>query len=210
MMPFEKAPGLWEITVLALLREAPMHPYQMRRLIQHRRQDELLALKHGSLYHAIGRLERAGLIAVEGTSREGNRPERTTYRITPTGEQALVTALAQSIATQRREPSDFMAAVSFLIHLEPDEAIARLADRAHLLEHTIAAHIADLAATVQRVDRIHLIEAEYLLAMYRAELAWVQGLLGDVRDGKLSWNFEEIVRRTGPERERASGKGKAI
>ena len=53
-MSFE--PGIWEIAVLALLREAPMHPYQMQRLLHLRHKDEILALKRGSLYHAIRRL----------------------------------------------------------------------------------------------------------------------------------------------------------
>ena len=52
--------GIWEIAVLGTLRDAPMHPYQMQRLLRHRHKDEILALKRGSLYHAIGRLERAG------------------------------------------------------------------------------------------------------------------------------------------------------
>ena len=59
--------GIWEIAVLALLREAPMHPYQMQRLLRHRHKDEILALKRGSLYHAIGRLARGGLITAKST-----------------------------------------------------------------------------------------------------------------------------------------------
>jgi DNA-binding PadR family transcriptional regulator len=66
--------GIWEIAVLALLREAPMHPYQMQRLLRDRHKDEILALKRGSLYHAIARVLRAGLIEIESTSREGRRP----------------------------------------------------------------------------------------------------------------------------------------
>ena len=54
-----------------------MHPYQMQRLLRLRHKDEILVLKRGSLYHAIGRLMRAGLIAVKTTGREGKRPERT-------------------------------------------------------------------------------------------------------------------------------------
>jgi DNA-binding PadR family transcriptional regulator len=107
--------GIWEIAVLALLREAPMHPYQMQRLLRLRHKDEILVLKRGSLYHAIGRLMRAGLIAVKTTGREGKRPERTTYRIMPAGRDALVNTLRKIVATPRRESSEFMAAMSFMV-----------------------------------------------------------------------------------------------
>ena len=34
--------GLWELAVLALLREAPMHPYQMQKLLRERHKEALL------------------------------------------------------------------------------------------------------------------------------------------------------------------------
>ena len=78
--------GLWEIAVLALLRERPMHPYEMQRLLKERHTEDLLPLKRGSLYHAIDRLVKSGLIEAVETTREGNRPQRTTYRLADGGE----------------------------------------------------------------------------------------------------------------------------
>ena len=67
---------LWSLAVLGLLREAPMHPYEMQRQMHRRHTDDLLALKRGSLYHAINQLQRDGLIEPVEISREGRRPER--------------------------------------------------------------------------------------------------------------------------------------
>ena len=78
--------GLWELAVLTMLQERAMHPYEMQRLLRERHKDELLSLKRGSLYHAIGRLLRSGLIKVSKVGRSGRRPERTTYRITAEGQ----------------------------------------------------------------------------------------------------------------------------
>src|SRR5690242_14900046 len=72
--------NLWALTVLCLLRERPMHPYEMQRLIRERHKDEFLDLKRGSLYHAMERLQAAGLVEPMETFREGRRPERTVYR----------------------------------------------------------------------------------------------------------------------------------
>jgi DNA-binding PadR family transcriptional regulator len=201
-MSFE--PGTWEIAVLALLRESPMHPYQMQRLLRLRHKDEILALKRGSLYHAIRRLAENGLIDVEQTGRDGRRPERTTYRITSAGTRTLVETLRKIVATPRREPSDCMAAMSFLVHLEPGEACVLLGERAKNLDVEAGQITSRLAGAKAHVDRINLIESEYLLAMLKAERAWVRTLEKEIREGIMTWDLKEILRGAAASREAAN------
>ncbi len=201
-MSFE--PGTWEIAVLALLREAPMHPYQMQRLLHLRHKDEILVLKRGSLYHAIRRLAENRLIDVERTGREGRRPERTTYRITSAGTRALIEILRKIVATPKREPSDCMAAMSFLVHLEPGEACALLRERAKNLEVQVDQIASRLAGAKAHVERINLIESEYLLAMLKAERAWVRTLEKEIREGILTWDLKEILREAAASRKEAN------
>jgi DNA-binding PadR family transcriptional regulator len=184
--------GIWEIAVLATLREAPMHPYQMRRLLHDRHKDEILALKRGSLYHAIGRLERAGLIEAVATTRDGRRPERTTYQLAPAGREALMRALRTIVSTPRRESSEFMTAMAYLIHLTPEEAIPHLEERCRRLDGEIERTVTGLEAVSAIVDRINLIESEYLLAMLRAEREWTAALIRDLREGRLNWDLEKV------------------
>src|SRR5579884_466505 len=106
--------NLWALTVLCLLRERPMHPYEMQRLIRRRHKDEFLDLKRGSLYHAINRLEKAGLIEVVETSREGRRPERTTYRVNEAGVDVLLEWLREMLSRPSRDPNEFLTAVAHL------------------------------------------------------------------------------------------------
>jgi len=186
--------GIWEIAVLALLRESPMHPYEMQRLLRLRHKDEILALKRGSLYHAIGRLERDQFIAAKSTSRNGRRPQRTTYAIAAAGRKEFTRVLRHIIATPRRESSDFMAAMSFLVHLTPPEALPRLEERARNLENEIALRGAGLAAASRHVMRINLVESEYLVAMLKAELAWVRSLVGEIRRGALLWDLKAVLK----------------
>jgi len=196
--------GIWEIAVLSLLRQEPMHPYLMQRLLRERHKDEILALKRGSLYHAIGRLLRAELIAVAATGRNGRRPERTTYRITSAGRNELTRALRKMISTPRHESSEFMAAMSFLVHLTPADAIARLEERCELLEREILEKHNVVRAVAARIPRIHLIESEYLLAMQKAELAWARALAADLRTGKLLWDVQDILRQAREEAKTSS------
>src|SRR5271168_2836121 len=162
--------GIWEIAILALLREEPMHPYQMQQLLRERHKDEILVLKRGSLYHAINRLLRAKLIAVVSSARHGRRPERTTYRICTAGRQQLVHSLRQMISVPRREPNDFLGSMSFVIYLTPAAAATKLTERALHLEQEIRASEALLKRVAVRVLRIHLIERDPPIAMRNAEL----------------------------------------
>src|ERR1700730_6243850 len=130
---------LWALAVLGLLRERAMHPYEMQRHLHHRHTDELLALKRGSLYHAISQLQRDGLIEPIEVSREGRWPERTVYRITTDGDDELVDWLRDLLSTPVREPSEFVAALAHLLHLEPADALEQLQQRVVNLEASVAA-----------------------------------------------------------------------
>jgi DNA-binding PadR family transcriptional regulator len=206
MRPVTERGSLWEMAVLSMLKEEPMHPYRMQQLLRERHKDELLALKRGSLYHAIARLTRSGLIEAVTVGREGRRPERTTYRLTKQGEAELVRWLRQRIATPQREPPEFMASLAFLVYLAPRDAADRLESRARALE----AQIGTLGAALPRlrtfVDRINLIEEEYLLAMHEAELEWVRRRIAEVRSGRLSWDLRKILREARAARLGAAGR----
>jgi len=190
--------GLWELAVLCLLRERSLHPYEIQRLLKARRKDDFLVLKRGSLYHAIKRLADAGLIGATETTREGHRPERTTYAITLAGRAALPQWLKNLIAVPVRERSSFMGAVSFLFHLTPEDAIAGLKSRIALLENEIAANETRLAEALPRIGRIHLVELEYSQAMQSAELAWVKTVLSDLESGRLKWDWAKIMKAVRP------------
>jgi DNA-binding PadR family transcriptional regulator len=186
--------GLWELAVLCFLREAPMHPYEMQRLLKHRHKDDILVLKRGSLYHAVGRLERAELVEPIKTNREGRRPERTTYRLTSTGEKELLRWLRELIAKPKHEPSEFMVSVSFLAYLTPKDALEQLEVRAESLSQECTALAESLKKHSQTLDRIHLLETEYARAMRAAELAWVRGVVLELRKGRLHWDLKAMLK----------------
>jgi DNA-binding PadR family transcriptional regulator len=187
--------GLWEIAILAMLCEEPMHPYRMQSLIRERHKSEILTLKRSSLYHAINRLLRTHLIDAISNTRDGHRPERTTYRILPAGREKFLNSLMEMISIPRREPSDFLASMSFIVYLTPQAATEKLEERTSRLGKEIHSIEVGLRAAGAHVDRIHLLESEFLLAMRKAELRWVRLIINELRSGNLRWNFEEIVKQ---------------
>jgi DNA-binding PadR family transcriptional regulator len=181
-------PNLWALTILCLLRQRPMHPYEIQRLIREYHKEDFLDLKRGSLYHAIGLLRDAGLIDPVETTREGRRPERTVYRLTDAGRRQMHAWLHQLLAKPLRDANPFFAALSFLAVLRPPEAAEQLRERLASLDAAVTALTAVLKEMVPRIGRLPLVEVEYARAMRRAERAWVRSLIEDLRAGRLRWD----------------------
>ena len=99
------------ITVLALLVEDDMHPYEMLRLLEQRRRDRIVSVTKGSVYHTVARLESQGYIAEVGVDREGNRPERTSYSVRPLGREILPAWVAEELPRIDR-PAAFRVALA--------------------------------------------------------------------------------------------------
>jgi DNA-binding PadR family transcriptional regulator len=160
----------------------------MQKFIRDWHKDEFLDLKRGSLYHAIERLKRDGLIDAVGTSREGRRPERTVYRLTDAGAEKCSEWLREMLAKPVREPDQFFAALSFLPHLPPETVRAQLEERLAALRAEVANLEMVLHTMIPRIGRLVLVEVEYMRSMKEAEAAWVRSILSDLRIGALSWD----------------------
>jgi len=114
--------------------------------------------------------------------------------------------LRQRIATVQREPSEFMGSISFLVHLPPSDAAAQLEARAQALQHQITEIGVGIAQAGVYVDRIHLIESEYLLATLKAEARWVRELLVELRSGQFTWDLKKILKQVRAERRKAASR----
>jgi len=187
----------WTLTVLCLLRQGPMDPPEIRRLVCERKKDVFLDLKRGSMYHAIAQLERAGLIEPVTTTGKRQRGERTDYRLTGKGADELAAWLRELLAKPVHEPSQFFAAVGFLCYLPPADVLKQLVWRAGRLESEIAGLDAMLLEMVPQVGRLVLLESEYTRAMRQAELKWVRSLIEELEAGGLAWDPEVLVRLAG-------------
>src|SRR3954447_23157105 len=102
------------LSVLATLNEAPMHPYEIARLLRHRGKDQSIKIRYGSLYTVVQKLENDGFVEAEGTARAGRRPERTVYRLTDDGRVELDHRMREIISEPAKEYSQFEAALSLM------------------------------------------------------------------------------------------------
>ncbi|MBO0855764.1 MAG: helix-turn-helix transcriptional regulator [Nocardia sp.] len=191
------------IAVLALLQEAPMHPYEMYQLLLKRRQDNLVKIRPGSLYHTVTRLAEQDMLCAEGTEREGNRPERTTYRITESGTAALRSRISDIIRKPIREYPIFPVAVAESHNLSADEAVALFEERIGWLDNDVMEFEAIRGwAESHAVPRRYWMVIDLLRDQTLSEVRWLRRLVAEIRDGSLPWEeFDEsgtrLPHRTG-------------
>jgi DNA-binding PadR family transcriptional regulator len=182
------------LAVLALLFERPMHPYEMAATLKQRHKEDSIKLRYGSLYTVIDLLVDRGFIEARETSRAGKRPERTTYELTGRGYDELRSWMHDLLRHPVNEYPQFQAGLCLLPVLPPGEALALLRERAmHLAADAarIEAQLSELgrhevpllphempAALVgKKFPPLFLVEAEYKVALIRAELAFVTELV---------------------------------
>ena len=180
-----------QLVVLALVYEAPQHPYRMHTLIRERGKDQIANVaQRNSVYQAIRVLERAGLIEALETERDERRPERTIYGITDKGRRTLPAWLSAMLSTPAREFPDFPAALAHVAGLAPKALRPLLEARQAALE----AHLQTLQVSIPGLPRVFSLEAEYLAAVTRAEVKWLQAVVADLRSGRLTWS-DALIRK---------------
>jgi DNA-binding PadR family transcriptional regulator len=178
-----KVGNLLALSLLTLLTERPMYPYEMAATLRHRGKDQSIKINWGSLYTVVQNLEKHGFIETVEVGREGRQPERTTYQITDVGRAELADWLRELISEPEREYTRFEAALAECAVLSPRELTDLLKQRLDALEAANAEHQAGLETWGAGLPRLFLIESEYHLALRRAETEWVRGVLKEFTDG---------------------------
>lgn len=85
--PRDLFPGALEMMILRTLKRQPLHGYALAQHIK-RASNDLLQIEEGSLYPALQRLLKAGMVKAEWDVSATNRRVRT-YRLTPAGSKHL-------------------------------------------------------------------------------------------------------------------------
>lgn len=178
------------LAILGLLENGPMHPYGIQRLIRQWGKDQVVNVgQRTSLYRMIVRLEEAGLLTAGATEQDERYPERTVYHLTDEGREICRQWLAEILTTPRNEFPEFPAALSFVMLVTPETAGELLSQRRESLTKRIAELHLELRSEVdgQPIPRFALLETEYQVAVAIAEAKWIDGVLHDLRTGKLTW-----------------------
>jgi DNA-binding PadR family transcriptional regulator len=175
--------------VLLQLFQEPMHVYRMQKLFEAQGKDRVVNVRaRASLYQTIERLLRLGLVEVAETIRQEGYPDRVVYAITEDGREVARDWLREMLSTIDGEYPEFIAALSVVMALSPEDAREQLERRAERLETQLADAERGLEGAPPGLPRLFLLEEEYRMAVLRAELAWLGGVIDDLRSGRLDWS----------------------
>lgn len=150
--------------------------------------DEWANIAFGSIYHALKRMTQEGLVRPEVTERNGNRPSRTVFGITDPGREEFLRLLREAWTTPAMSPELMRTCLLFMQELPLDEVKDHLEYRAGVL-------IQNIEHVTQRVDQVSARGApwtvDYILSydigQWQTALRWTEGLLEDIRSGKVTW-----------------------
>lgn len=169
------------LAVLAYLLERPMHPYELGKLLKQRNLQASIKYRHASLYMVVDQLSRNGYIQATGTTRDGQRPERTVYRLTDDGRRELHARMRELVAVPAQEYPAFSAALALLAVLPPTEAVELLRQRRRALAGE-AARLREHLAQRQHIDQLWLVEHDYRRELVEAEERFVERLVRQIEE----------------------------
>ena len=167
----------------------PVHGYDIRREIAEWRAEQWANISYGSIYFALKKLTEDGLLEPVETGPVGNRPARTTYRMTERGEKEFLRLLREYWWDYKPTIDPFQVALTFMPALPREEILAALRHRIQtnrawastfdsldaegrpLLDHSAPRHIVENF----RLARAHV----------QAELDWAESAIEKINRGDL-------------------------
>lgn len=179
------------LVVLGAVRQfQPVHGYFLRRELLTWHVNEWANIQPGSIYNALRSLKKDGYVAEQGTESEGNRPERTTYSITPEGEVEFLRILRRVLWTvETFDMAPVMALTSFMYVLSRQEVIDALRHRVSEIDAKIVSNTYNIE-DVQRSSSTPAYVREFFelsTSRLRGEQQWANELRERLEAGEYSF-----------------------
>jgi DNA-binding PadR family transcriptional regulator len=172
------------LVILGLLRKRPLYGYEIKHVIEDHMGD-WTSIAFGSIYFALGKLADEGFIEKVTTEQEGNRPSRTIYQITESGQAEFMRLLREVWRGVDRQYFSLDIGLFFMDALPPGETKSylqgRVAELEGLLRH-LDAHQAEQSGNIEVPQRAHAIFGHSRVHL-EAELAWTRDLQERVERG---------------------------
>src|SRR5918999_2702297 len=193
-----------ELAVLGLLKERPIHGYQLSRELG----DSLGGLwrvSYGSLYPTLRRLERQGAIESQGHERGARRKK--VFRITPAGEQIFLELLQETPHDTQTEDARFRMRLAFFRYLPPETRIRLLERRRQALQERLST-IAESLRAGRSADDYGRALIEHNRSVTESDITWLEQLIAAERTKNVGTGG--LKRRRAALRGRAGSSSEAV
>ena len=183
MAKTRKVGNLLALAVLSYLSRAPMHPYELSRMLRDHNDVRSIKFNQGSLYMVVKQLARAGFIAEQETTRDGQRPERTVYAVTDACLHEARDWLRELVEVPQHEYPHFVAALSLIAALPPGDVLTLLDSRLRrLAEQRTEIRDGIDRALAGGLHPLFQVEEDYRLALLDAESSFVERFIARITD----------------------------
>jgi DNA-binding PadR family transcriptional regulator len=199
---------MFELAVLGILHESPMHGYELRKQLATKLGAFRAAISYGSLYPTLRRLQAAGWIT-EGepgpdaaacppeippmTSRRG----RVVYKITAEGKERFQELLAESGPETFDDPG-FGVHFAFFARTDQQTRIRILEGRRRRVEERREGLREVLARAAERLDAYTLELQRHGMEACEREVRWLEELIATERSGQMPGGSAERADTPGP------------
>jgi len=165
------------MVILWLLSEGPLHGYRIKRILEDEGLGFWFPIDYASIYTVLRSLAKGGLIKAVAREREGQRPERTRFKITKDGRLHLAGLLEQAWREPRGLADPLQLALAARPELTEDHIQVLLADRVSALRARLELleRLARSAPAREMVDRQKMLT--------HAELEWAATQIRSTRHG---------------------------
>jgi DNA-binding PadR family transcriptional regulator len=171
-----------EFAILGLLHEAPMHGYELRKRLASPL-GAFRALSYGSLYPALRRLLRAGLIVEEtapppedGAARSWGRKARRVYKLSAEGKERFAALVADG-GPQTWDDDGFGVHMAFFSRTPAEVRMRILEGRRRRVEERREGLRAALARAGEQIDRYTRELHRLGLESSEREVRWLNELI---------------------------------
>ena len=180
-----------KLIILGLLREGPMHGYEIKRRIEHEEMAEWANISYGAIYFALGKLAQDGFVEKVGTEQIGKRPSRDVYRITEPGQQEFLHLLRQTLSTVESRVDPAIVGIRFMSALPHQELQALLGARIGALEQIrqgLAEEKTEFIEDHRGAPYVELTRAifDHGLIHLEAEVTWLRSVLQKLEQVRVS------------------------
>lgn len=174
-----------KLAILGLLMESDSHPYELRQKMKEQGMQYYMKIQDGSLYYAMDQLRKDEYIEAVETLRDGNRPDKTIFRITDAGKQLFQELIKNEMKHTVKITHPVCAALAFAKYGDQEILSTQLEDQIQEMEK-LASKMKNLHNhLISKADcaQLHIIRSYYEHA--ETELRWLQSLRLDALEGRL-------------------------
>jgi DNA-binding PadR family transcriptional regulator len=173
-----------EIVLLALLYEKDRYGYEIESVIEERRMRNWTKIGFSSIYNSLKNLEEKGLVGSRYEEEYGS-PARKVYFVKDTMRPSVRETIKRILQSPQRVYSEFSIGLAFSHFLTKEEVNGCLVEYRESLEKRRQTILQSYSEQPAVQDKIHLRALfTHPLTLIEAEIAWVNDLLNEIKEGQ--------------------------